>query len=194
MPSAVPVSGVRDSDHVNRRTLPLLLAVLLATAGCVSVAPADNKPPRTRPTVSVPAPASGRVAEEALPLTPLPVSRPPAPVVVAEPENGTPASAPRQAPRTAKTDRSSGPKERTRTVRQRPERLPVKAKRSTPQRQATKPKAKPHRSGPSKPVAPQRSRATAAPVPGHVSMAELCRSSHGVTSPTISQLCHGTYR
>ncbi|GHE76224.1 hypothetical protein GCM10017778_72480 [Streptomyces vinaceus] len=185
-------SGVRDSDHVNRRTLPLLLAVLLATAGCFSVAPVDNKSPQDRTQFSVPAPAPAReAAEAALPLTPLPDIRPPAPAVVVAPENTSSASRTRrEQPRTAKDDRSGSG---IRTVRK-PERLPAKAKRPSPQQHAPKPKAKLRRVGTSKPVVPQRSRPGAATVPGRVSMAELCRSSQGVTSPAISQLRHGTYR
>ncbi|MFD9575626.1 hypothetical protein ACFWBI_38155 [Streptomyces sp. NPDC059982] len=170
---------------MNRRTLPLLLAALLATAGCVSVTPVDNKPPLDRTNRSVPGPA--RQPGEALPLTPLPASRPPAPAVVVVPEDSP--SAPRsrrEQPRAAKADGSGSG---VRTVRK-PERLPVKAKSSGPKGRGPKPKAKPRSVGSSKPVVPQRTR----PGTGHVSMAELCRSSHGVTSPTISQLCHGTYR
>ncbi|MFJ9080462.1 hypothetical protein ACIRO3_35290 [Streptomyces sp. NPDC102278] len=178
---------------MKRRTLPLLLAVLLATPGCVSVTPVDNKSPLDRTKLSVPAPA--REAGEALPLTPLPTSRPPAPAVVVVPEDSP--SAPRtrrQEPRTAKADGSGSG---VLTVRK-PERLPVKAKRSNPKGHAPKPKpkpkAKPRSVGSSKPVVPQRSRPCAAPGAGRVSMAELCRSSHGVTSPATTQLCHSTYR
>ncbi|MFE2149161.1 hypothetical protein ACFXAO_03885 [Streptomyces lavendulae] len=179
-------SGVRDSDHVNRRPLPLLLAVLLATAGCVSVAPVDNKPPQDRTEVSAPAPA--REAGEALP-----ASRPPAPAVVVTPENSP--SAPRirrEQHRAVKADASGSG---VRTVRE-PGRLPVKAKRSSPKGRAPqpKPKAKPRSMGTSKAAVPQRSRPGAAPGASRVSMAELCRSSHGVTSPAITQLCLGTYR
>ncbi|MEV0989946.1 hypothetical protein [Streptomyces sp. NPDC049949] len=176
---------------MNRRTLPLLLAALLATAGCVSVAPVDNKPPLDRTKRSVPGPA--RQPGEALPLTPLPVSRPPAPAVVVVPEDSP--SAPRtrrEQPSAAKADGSGS---EVSTVRK-PERLPVKAKRSNPKGHGPKPKpkAKPRSVGSSKPVIPQRSRPGVAPGAGRVSMAELCRSSHGVTSPAITQLCHGTFR
>ncbi|WP_327257263.1 hypothetical protein [Streptomyces sp. NBC_01244] len=178
---------------MNRRTLPLLLAVLLATAGCVSVAPVDNKPPQDRTKASVPAPAAQRETGGALPLTPLPDSRPPAPAVVIAPEENPSAVPPRrEQPRTTKADGSGTG---ARTVRQR-----VKAKQSSPQRPASKAKvkakvkAKPRKVRTSKPAVPQRSRPAAVPAPGRVSMAELCRSSHGVTSPAITQLCHGTYR
>ncbi|MCX5128286.1 hypothetical protein [Streptomyces sp. NBC_00347] len=126
-----------------------------------------------------------------MPLTPLPTSRPPAPAVVVVPKDSP--SAPRtrrERPRTAKADGSGSG---VRTVRK-PERLPVKAKQSNPKGHAPQPKAKPRRVGTSKAAVPQRSRPGVAPGAGRISMTELCRSSHGVTSPAITQLCHGTYR
>ncbi|MGP3636870.1 hypothetical protein ACTU45_26530 [Streptomyces sp. 24-1644] len=151
---------------MRRRTLPLLIAILLATAGCVSVTPTtDNKPPRSRTTVSVPAPTSGREEGVALPLTPLPDSRPPAPAVAIPPvpEDSTSATRPRQERHHAPKADGSG--SGMRTVRK-PGRLPVKAKRSSPQHHTPKPKAKAkkRRAGTSKPVVPQRSRPNAAPV------------------------------
>lgn len=184
-------SGVRDSDHVNRRTLPLLLAALLTTSGCVSVTP-DNKPPTDRTKVSVPAPASGRRAEEALPLTPLPASQPPAPPVDIAPEDGSSAARAQRAQPAQKTD---GLGSGARNV-ERLEPRSVKPKRSSPQRPVAKAKvkAKPRKGRTLKPSVPRRSRPAAVPAPGRVSMAELCRSSHGVTGPTITELCHSTYR
>ncbi|WP_407841412.1 hypothetical protein ACE1OC_41315 [Streptomyces sp. DSM 116496] len=156
---------MRNSDHVNRRTLPLLLAVLLATSGCVSVTPVDNKPPQDRTKFSAP-PAPAREAGEALPLTPLPASRPPAPSVLIAPED-TP-SAPRTRREQPRTTEADGSDSGVRTVR--PERRPVKAKQSSPQRPASnaevraKVTAKPRKVRTPMPAVPQRSRPAAVPV------------------------------
>ncbi len=127
-----PVARVRQSSRMRRRTLPLLIVILSATAGCVSVTPTtDNKPPQNRTTVSVPAPTSGREAGVALPLTPLPDSQPPAPAVAIAPVPEDSASAARPRQERHHAPKADGSGSGMRTVRK-PERLPVKAKRSSP--------------------------------------------------------------
>ncbi|MFJ8011384.1 hypothetical protein [Streptomyces sp. NPDC096339] len=168
---------------MRRRTLPLLLATLLAASGCVTVSGpgvGDDKPPAARTSPGTP-PA-------AWPLTRLPASSDPAPVpAVAGPEKTTPdAGGQRPEPRRG-PDAGRPAAERRSEHRPRAESVPKPKPRPK-----GKPKAEPKRRAPgAKPAAPRRGGPASAP--GHIDMAELCRSSQGITSPAITQLCNGTY-
>lgn len=191
--------GVRHSGRMRRRTLPLLIAVLLASSGCVSVAPADDKPPRTPAGIAVPtsAPALATdrpVQERALPLSALPSQPVPASVaapaaVAAATAEEKPAARPRKVSRPVQQRNRLQPRvgvERKKTSSAKPKR--PRSAAGVPQ---AKPRAKKVR--PPVPPMPRRSQPGRVP-PGKLDMAELCRASHGVTSPAITQLCGSSIR
>ncbi|MFB6613000.1 hypothetical protein ACFCV9_02035 [Streptomyces sp. NPDC056367] len=168
---------------MRRRTLPLLLAALLTASGCVTVSGSgvrDDKPPAARTS-----PAGTPAA--AWPLTQLPASADPAPVTSADgPEQAGASDAPGQ-----RTELRREPDTGRPAADRRSGHLPRTESAPKPKPRA-KPKAEPKRRAPgAKPAAPRRS--GPAPAPGRIDMAELCRSSQGVTSPAITQLCTGTY-
>ncbi|MFE0604934.1 hypothetical protein ACFW2T_25555 [Streptomyces sp. NPDC058892] len=178
---------------MHRRTLPLLLVALLTTSGCVSVIPADDKPPAastgTAPASAASAPPDrSRPAEGSLPLTTLPT--PAAPTENAStPDRVQPTPRPREERHTApKTEKRRSSAAQTQATR----RTPAKSTRPRTGASAPKPRPKTRSVHTARPPAPPRYRPAPAPAPGRVDMADLCRASQGVTNPAITQLCRST--
>lgn len=186
-PSTRDRARVRHSDRMRRRTLPLLLAALLTASGCVTVSgpgAGDAKPSAARPTGPGAPPA-------AWPLTALPASSGPAPAApaAAGPEKTAPDAGGQRPEPLRGTDSDASRPAAEHRAGHRPRANPVPEAKPRPK---ARPKAEPKRRAPgSKPPAPQRG--GPAHAPGRVDMSELCRSSQGVTSPAITQLCNGTY-
>ncbi|MFE1808153.1 hypothetical protein [Streptomyces sp. NPDC059533] len=173
---------------MRRRTLPLVLIALLAASGCVTVPGSgigDGKQPAARTSAGTPP----GTPPAAWPLTRLPASSAPAPVpAVGGPEGTTPDSG-GQRPELRRELDSGRPAAERRSEHRPPRAGAVPKPKPRPK---AKPKAEPKRHAPAaKPAAPRRG--GPAPAPGRVDMAELCRSSQGVTSPAITQLCRGSY-
>lgn len=186
--------GVRERDHMRRWSLPLLLAVLLAAPGCVTVHPAPAPGPATtaspgtatadhkQPGTSRP---GQRAAEPAaLPLSPLPGTHP-------GPAQRAPGPA-HEAPAAGTGQRSPTAPRRARQQHPRPHRASTPKAPTVHPNVRTRPKAtRPTKAGARTP-APHR---PGRPAPGVRAgdMAALCRSAHGVNSPSITALCRDTY-
>ncbi|WP_445270423.1 hypothetical protein [Streptomyces sp. DSM 41634] len=174
---------------MRRWSLPLLLAVLLAAPGCVTVhpaapiAPAGPRAPAAdhkHPSGPLPGPTG-----VALPLSPLPELPEPAPAAPASP---TPVQDHGPGPhRAAAADRASNGEARHAVPTPRRATAPKRAPRP-----AGRPKAK-VKARPNLPAPPHRP-ARPAPGTGAGDMRQLCRAAHGVTSPAVASLCHLTYR
>ncbi|MFF4011517.1 hypothetical protein [Streptomyces sp. NPDC001717] len=173
---------------MRRRTPPLVLIALLAASGCVTVSGSgvgDDKPPVARTSAGAP--------PDAWPLTRLPASSAPAPVTaVAGPEETAP-DAGGQRPELRREPESGRPVAGRRSEHRPPRTWSVPKSQPRPKvKPKGEPQAEPKRRAPAaKPAAPRRGGPV--PAPGRIDMAELCRSSQGVTSPTITGLCHGSY-
>ncbi|MGW2988921.1 hypothetical protein [Streptomyces goshikiensis] len=167
-----------------RRTLPLTLAALALTAGCMTVRPAG--PPGPAPAAArsaVARPAAAPLPEPAaLPLGPLPSpsgaaeqtpEAPEAPVAAAAPERADPLPPPhpvrplRPARAVESEARRARPPKAAHPVRHRP------AAKSRP-RAAARPKARP---------APRSA----------YDMASLCSAARGMLDPSIVALCTGRF-
>ncbi|MEV8533705.1 hypothetical protein [Streptomyces sp. NPDC051211] len=194
-----------------RRNLPLIFVTflaLIAVSGCVTVsgsrsadgrppADADGRPPGAGPGSPYRPGERGGGRDAALPLTQLPVSRPAA----LAPTAVLPAARP-QPDRDA--DRNSGRRTAERQGghhRPRPSRVWTSRTAESAPKPKAHAKAKAHPKGKAKakkrarsagtPVVARRPRQ--APTAGRADMAELCRSSKGITNPSITQLCQGTF-
>lgn len=170
---------------MRRWSLPLLLAALLAASGCVTVhpGPAAKASPATAATDHKHHARPGqRVTEPALPLSPLPGAQPSAEPRT-EPARHTPATTPSR--RTAAIPRRTHPRPT------RPHQATAPHRAAPPKRAA---KARTTGTAKAKPAARTPAPRAARPAPGVRAgdMAALCRSAHGVTSPTIAALCHQT--
>lgn len=163
---------------MRRTVLTLTLAALLTASGCVTVngtAPQPAAPAApSEPAARTGAHAVSRGIQYGAPLTRLPedpVPADPAPGPVPEPAEAEASPAPlgNHSRRTegSAADHPSAPHSR-------PRRLPAPAPRRF--RPAPAPRNHP-----------------AAPAAGRREMAQLCAASHGITTPTVTQLCTGTY-
>ncbi len=173
---------------MRRWSLPLLLTALLVASGCVTVHPTPGPAATASPaTVATdhkhPARSGQRAAEPALPLSPLPGAQPSAEPRTEPAPHAPSAAQSRQSAAIPRRHRPARPHQATAPHR------PAPPKRAAKARTTGTAKAKPAARTP----APRR---PGRPAPGVRAgdMAALCRSVHGVTSPTITALCHQTYR
>lgn len=146
--------------------LPLMLAALALTAGCVTVRPPGPAEPG-RPAPTVDRAVARETAVEALPLGRLPTAEPPTTPPQAAPEAGSPR------PGTAQAEEN---RPRRRTGSGGPAHGPAHPARPAP---APKPRKRP----------PARPKPRPA-LPRTYDMASLCEAAEGTVSPSIVALCH----
>ncbi|MER5757830.1 hypothetical protein [Streptomyces sp. NPDC002082] len=177
---------------MRRWSLPLLLAALLAAPGCVTVHPAPGPAVKASPATAAadhkhPAPTRPEqyAAEPAaLPLSPLPGTHP----------SGLRADPAQRAPGPAHPAPAAATERRSPSTPHRARQQPPRPHRATTPKTGAHPtvRSRPKITGPAK----AGSRTPAARRPGQPApgvragdMAALCRSAHGVNSPTITALC-----
>ncbi|MFI6001549.1 hypothetical protein ACIA98_14170 [Streptomyces sp. NPDC051366] len=146
--------------------LPLTLAALALTAGCVTVRPAGP----AEPAPEVDRAAARETAVGALPLGRLPTSEPPSATPAAEPEPEPEPEPPAQP--AARPGENRPPQHRT------GDRAPVRPARPERAAPAPKPRKRP----------PVRPKPRSAP-PRTYDMAPLCEAAKGTVSPSIVALC-----
>ncbi|GHH56082.1 DUF6884 domain-containing protein [Streptomyces candidus] len=172
-----PVIG--HGERVHRPVIGLAAAALalLATAGCVSVSPADGRAstPRHRPAAPVPVPAFTAAEVRQAPAVEELVTTGPAPSSV----SAAPPRPQRRAPAGTPSARVERRLAEPRTVRPP---APPRRERPAPVRRPAPRPAHPA------PRIPER-----APSSAEYGMRDVCRAAQGVTDPSLAALCRDAY-